>query len=75
MIRLNKKFDIFLKRFMKLEEDIKEIKNKFFRVMHCAFAKYDQGYKKKTDYVESRNLKRSVEIANGVEKYIKRLDL
>ena len=32
MIRLNKKFDIFLKRFMKVEEDIREIRNNFFRV-------------------------------------------
>lgn len=26
IIRLNKKFDIFMKRFMRAEEDIKEVK-------------------------------------------------
>jgi hypothetical protein len=43
IIRLNKKFDIFMKRFMRAEEDIKEVKQNFYRVMHCAFAKYEQG--------------------------------
>mgnify|MGYP001807129390 CR=1 FL=1 len=41
IIRLNKKFDIFMKRFMRAEEDIKEVKQNFYRVMHCAFAKYE----------------------------------
>lgn len=62
MIRLNKKFDIFLKRFMKLEEDIKEIKNNFFRVMHCAFAKYEEGYKRKSDHNDRRSEKKKAEI-------------
>jgi hypothetical protein len=54
MIRLHKKFDIFSKRFMKVEEDMKEIKNNFFRVMHCAFAKYDEGYSKKKENIEKK---------------------
>jgi hypothetical protein len=66
MIRLNKKFDIFLKRFMKLEEDIKEIKNNFFRVMHCAFAKYEEGFKRKNEYLERRRAKKRLEIEIGV---------
>ena len=41
IIRLNKKFDIFMKRFMRAEEDIKEVKQNFYRVMHCACAKYE----------------------------------
>jgi hypothetical protein len=55
MIRLNKKFDIFLKRFMKVEEDVKEIKNNFFRVMHCAFSKYEDGFKKKITNIEQKS--------------------
>jgi vacuolar-type H+-ATPase subunit D/Vma8 len=47
VMRLNKKFDVFLKRFEKCENEIKEIKQNFYRVMHCAFAKYEQGYAKK----------------------------
>ncbi len=66
MIRLNKKFDIFLKRFMKFEEDIKEIKNNFFRVMHCAFAKYEEGFKRKNEYLERRRAKKRYEIEVGV---------
>lgn len=66
MIRLNKKFDIFLKRFMKMEEDIKEIKNNFFRVMHCAFAKYEEGFKRKNEYLERRRAKKRYEIETGV---------
>jgi hypothetical protein len=41
IVRLNKKFDIFMKRFARAEEDIKEVKQNFYRVMHCAFAKYE----------------------------------
>ena len=41
IIRLSKKFDIFMKRFMRAEEDVKEVKQNFYRVMHCAFAKYE----------------------------------
>ena len=66
MIRLNKKFDIFLKRFMKVEEDIKEIKNNFFRVMHCAFAKYEEGFKRKNEYLERRRVRKREEIERGV---------
>jgi hypothetical protein len=66
MIRLNKKFDIFLKRFMKVEEDIKEIKNNFFRVMHCAFAKYEEGFKRKNEYLERRRVRKREEIEKGV---------
>ena len=52
------KFDIFLKRFMKVEEDIKEIKNNFFRVMHCAFAKYEEGFKRKLLHHETQRSQR-----------------
>lgn len=72
MIRLNKKFDIFLKRFMKVEEDIKEIKNNFFRVMHCAFAKYEEGFKRKNEYLERRRAKKRYEIEVGVTKELEK---
>lgn len=72
MIRLNKKFDIFLKRFMKVEEDIKEIKNNFFRVMHCAFAKYEEGFKRKNEYLERRRIKKREEIERGVTKELEK---
>ena len=72
MIRLNKKFDIFLKRFMKFEEDIKEIKNNFFRVMHCAFAKYEEGFKRKNEYLERRRAKKRYEIEVGVSKELEK---
>ena len=72
MIRLNKKFDIFLKRFMKVEEDIKEIKNNFFRVMHCAFAKYEEGFKRKNEYLERRRIKKREEIERGVAKELEK---
>ena len=66
IIRLNKKFDIFMKRFMRAEEDIKEVKQNFYRVMHCAFAKYEQGFKRKNEYLERRRIKRKEEIERGV---------
>lgn len=72
MIRLNKKFDIFLRRFMKMEEDIKEIKNNFFRVMHCAFAKYEEGFKRKNEYLERRRAKKRQEIEIGVTKELEK---
>lgn len=72
LIRLNKKFDIFLKRFMKVEEDIKEIKNNFFRVMHCAFAKYEEGFKRKNEYLERRRIKKREEIERGVAKELEK---
>ena len=62
VVRLNKKFDIFLKRFARAEEDIKEVKQNFYRVMHCAFAKYEQGFKRKNEYLEKRKSKRHDEI-------------
>lgn len=72
MIRLNKKFDIFLKRFMKVEEDIREIRNNFFRVMHCAFAKYEEGFKRKNEYLERRRIKKREEIERGVAKELEK---
>jgi hypothetical protein len=72
MIRLNKKFDIFLKRFMKVEEDIKEIKNNFFRVMHCAFAKYEEGFKRKNEYLERRRVRKREEIERGVQRELEK---
>ena len=72
MIRLNKKFDIFLKRFMKVEEDIKEIKNNFFRVMHCAFAKYEEGFKRKNEYLERRRVRKREEIEKGVQRELEK---
>jgi hypothetical protein len=72
MIRLNKKFDIFLKRFMKVEEDIREIRNNFFRVMHCAFAKYEEGFKRKNEYLERRRVKKREEIERGVTKELEK---
>ena len=68
LIRLNKKFDIFLKRWMKFEEDLKEIQTNFFRVMHCAFAKYEEGFKRKNEYLERRRAKKRYEIEVGVAK-------
>jgi hypothetical protein len=67
IVRLNKKFDIFLKRFARAEEDIKEVKQNFYRVMHCAFAKYEQGFKRKNDYLEKRRIKKKEDIEKGVE--------
>lgn len=72
MIRLNKKFDIFLKRFLKVEEDIREIRNNFFRVMHCAFAKYEEGFKRKNEYLERRRIKKREEIERGVTKELEK---
>lgn len=72
IIRLNKKFDIFMKRFMRAEEDIKEVKQNFYRVMHCAFAKYEQGFKRKNEYLERRRLKRKEEIERGVGAELKK---
>jgi hypothetical protein len=72
IIRLNKKFDIFMKRFMRAEEDIKEVKQNFYRVMHCAFAKYEQGFKRKNEYLERRRIKRKEEIERGVAQELKK---
>lgn len=72
IIRLNKKFDIFMKRFMRAEEDIKEVKQNFYRVMHCAFAKYEQGFKRKNEYLERRRIKRKEEIERGVASELKK---
>ena len=72
IIRLNKKFDIFMKRFMRAEEDIKEVKQNFYRVMHCAFAKYEQGFKRKNEYLERRRVKRKEEIERGVQQELKK---
>ncbi|CDW89903.1 UNKNOWN [Stylonychia lemnae] len=72
IIRLNKKFDIFMKRFMRAEEDIKEVKQNFYRVMHCAFAKYEQGFKRKNEYLERRRVKRREEIDRGVQQELKK---
>ena len=55
-----------MKRFMRAEEDIKEVKQNFYRVMHCAFAKYEQGFKRKNEYLERRRVKRKEEIERGV---------
>jgi hypothetical protein len=35
--------------------------------MHCAFAKYEQGFKRKNEYLERRKIKRTGEIDKGVE--------
>ena len=72
LIRLNKKFDIFLKRWMKFEEDLKEIQTNFFRVMHCAFAKYEEGFKRKNEYLERRRAKKRYEIEVGVAKELEK---
>ena len=57
---------------MKVEEDIKEIKNNFFRVMHCAFAKYEEGFKRKNEYLERRRAKKRLEIEIGVGKELEK---
>lgn len=57
---------------MKVEEDIKEIKNNFFRVMHCAFAKYEEGFKRKNEYLERRRIKKREEIERGVAKELEK---
>ena len=57
---------------MKVEEDIKEIKNNFFRVMHCAFAKYEEGFKRKNEYLERRRAKKRYEIEVGVGKELEK---
>lgn len=75
VVRLNKKFDIFLKRFARAEEDIKEVKQNFYRVMHCAFAKYEQGFKRKNEYLEKRKSKRHDEIQRGVEMELEKRGL
>lgn len=61
-----------MKRFIKFEEDLKEIKNNFFRVMHCAFAKYEEGFKRKNEYLERRRAKKRYEIEVGVQKELER---
>jgi hypothetical protein len=71
IVRLNKKFDIFMKRFARAEEDIKEVKQNFYRVMHCAFAKYEQGFKRKNEYLEKRKFRSAQAIERGVENELK----
>jgi hypothetical protein len=71
IVRLNKKFDIFMKRFARAEEDIKEVKQNFYRVMHCAFAKYEQGFKRKNEFLEKRKMRRTNDIDKGVEVELK----
>ena len=36
--------------------------------MHCAFAKYEQGFKRKNEYLERRRVKRREEIERGVRE-------
>ena len=67
IVRLNKKFDIFMKRFARAEEDIKEVKQNFYRVMHCAFAKYEQGFKRKNEYLDRKKVRKDNAIERGVE--------
>lgn len=57
---------------MKVEEDIKEIKNNFFRVMHCAFAKYEEGFKRKNEYLERRRVRKREEIERGVQRELEK---
>ena len=35
--------------------------------MHCAFAKYEQGFKRKNEYLERRRVKRKEEVERGVQ--------
>ena len=57
---------------MRAEEDIKEIKQNFYRVMHCAFAKYEQGFKRKNEYLERRRVKKNEEVSKGVQQELKK---
>ena len=67
IVRLNKKFDIFMKRFARAGEAIKEVKQNFYRVMHCAFAKYEQGFKRKNEYLDRKKIRKENAIERGVE--------
>ena len=40
--------------------------------MHCAFAKYEQGFKRKNEYLERRRVKRREEIDRGVASELKK---
>lgn len=40
--------------------------------MHCAFAKYEQGFKRKNEYLERRRVKRKEEIDRGVQSELKK---
>ena len=40
--------------------------------MHCAFAKYEQGFKRKNEYLERRRVKRKEEIDRGVNQELKK---
>jgi len=40
--------------------------------MHCAFAKYEQGFKRKNEYLERRRVKRKEEIERGVQSELKK---
>lgn len=40
--------------------------------MHCAFAKYEQGFKRKNEYLERRRIKRKEEIERGVATELKK---
>ena len=60
---------------MRAEEDVKEVKQNFYRVMHCAFAKYEQGFKRKNEYLERRRVKRREEIEKGVREEMRKRGL
>ena len=40
--------------------------------MHCAFAKYEQGFKRKNEYLERRRVKRREEVDRGVQHELKK---
>lgn len=39
--------------------------------MHCAFAKYEQGFKRKNEFLEKRKMRRTEAIERGVENELK----
>lgn len=40
--------------------------------MHCAFAKYEEGFKRKNEYLERRRIKKREEIERGVAKELEK---
>lgn len=40
--------------------------------MHCAFAKYEEGFKRKNEYLERRRAKKRQEIETGVTKELEK---
>ena len=40
--------------------------------MHCAFAKYEEGFKRKNEYLERRRVKKREEIERGVTKELEK---